>query len=1481
MKRRILASFLAITLICTNHTMAFATEAVSQVAGAGMVQNIESSTPTVSESVISVNEVSKEDEEENKIPPLTYRGEEEEQVTSIQETLPQLVRGESTIPSSHTSDVVTSVKDQNPYGTCGAFSYIAASEASIIREGLADKNLDLSEWQLAYFTSHAVVDPLGGTIGDGYSVAEGQDYLNTGGNQELTTRRVATWQGLVAEEDAPYETVVSDSTKILDDSLAYTKNKFHLENALTISMKDQALVKQNIMKYGACGASYFDDAKYYNVDYPWYTTERICTYTPSGTQTNHAITIVGWDDNYSRNNFGSYKPLSNGAWLCKNSWSERWSKEGYFWISYEDAPLSSGNAYFYDYGTADQYDYNYQYDGGVADIYRTYGETNDLYSANIYTATSNQTLEAIGYYTIDIAYDSTIMIYKNCTNNDPSSGELVLTQQDNQLYAGFHTVKLDEEIYLDKDTTFSVVVRHNKCDQTRYVVLDVTQDNGWSKSTSYVTSGQSFIGYNGTTWEDVGTKYGNNCRIKAYTNKAVEVTEITLDKTSASINKGETIALNATITPAEATSKNVIWTTSNSAVATISSTGVVKAVGGGTATITCAAQNGSGVKATCNITVKVPISGIRLNKSSLTLEKGASQTLTATILPEDTTEDKKVTWTSSEPSVATVNSSGKVTAVGAGTTTITASCGGKTATCQVTVKISISSINLSKTQLTLEKGSTETLTTTILPADTTEDTTVTWTSSNVSVATVTSEGEVTAVGRGTATITASCGGKTATCNITVNVPITSISLDKNSLILEKGNTQKLTATVMPEDTTENKTVTWSSSDSSVATVTSEGEETAEVKAVGGGTATITASCGGKTVTCDVTVKVPISEVTLNKSTLTLEKGNSETLTATVLPLDTTEDKTIIWSSSDSSVATVTSEGEVTTIGAGTATITASCGEKTATCEITVKISISSITLNKNELILEKGNTETLTPSILPLDTTEDKTINWSSSNENVATVTNEGEVAAVGGGNAIITASCGGKTVTCSVTVKVPISGITLNKSNVTLYKGMNETLTATILPADTTEDTTITWSSSDTDVVTVTEQGELIPVELGDAVVTATCGGKTATCDVTVKVPIDSISLNKSTLTLEKGKKEILTATILPTNSAESIEVTWLSSNGSVVTVSETGEVTAVGAGHATITAIGGGKNAICEVTVKVSINSIRLNKNSITMKQGARETLTAVVLPADTTENKTVNYSSSNPSIVTVTNTGVVTAVAPGTAVITCTSKGNSEIKAICTITVQDVENPDSSDGEEDEEDEEEILEEGNIVSDDDSNGDYEILSIDEDGGTVEYVGVIESAKTVKIPNTITVDNKTYKVTSIAEDAFEKDTVLTKVTIGSNITSIGASAFFGCKKLTTVTIGNNVTKIGEKAFYKCEKLKKITIPSKVSTIGKQAFYGCKKLKSITIKTTKLTSKKVGSKAFKGIYAKATIKVPKKKLNTYKKLLKSKGVGSKAKIKK
>lgn len=192
----------------------------------------------------------------------------------------------------------------------------------------------------------------------------------------------------------------------------------------------------------------------------------------------------------------------------------------------------------------------------------------------------------------------------------------------------------------------------------------------------------------------------------------------------------------------------------------------------------------------------------------------------------------------------------------------------------------------------------------------------------------------------------------------------------------------------------------------------------------------------------------------------------------------------------------------------------------------------------------------------------------------------------------------------------------------------------------------------------------------------------------------------------------------------------------------------------------------------------------------------------------------------------------------------------------------------------------EKGETVKDDKGAAMYEVADVT--GKEVVYKATADkNAKTITIPPTVTINDKVYKVTAIADKAFSGCKKLTKVTIGKNVRTIGSSAFSGCSKLKTVSIGSNVTAIGDKAFYKCTTLNKVTIPAKVIKIGKQAFYGCKNLKSITIKTTKLTSSKVGSKAFKGIYAKAAIKVPKSKLASYKTILKAKGVSSKVKIKK
>ena len=192
------------------------------------------------------------------------------------------------------------------------------------------------------------------------------------------------------------------------------------------------------------------------------------------------------------------------------------------------------------------------------------------------------------------------------------------------------------------------------------------------------------------------------------------------------------------------------------------------------------------------------------------------------------------------------------------------------------------------------------------------------------------------------------------------------------------------------------------------------------------------------------------------------------------------------------------------------------------------------------------------------------------------------------------------------------------------------------------------------------------------------------------------------------------------------------------------------------------------------------------------------------------------------------------------------------------------------------------GTVISDAKTKASYKVIASDADNKTVQYEKSTDTkAKKITIPDTVTLNGITYKVDTIAKSVFKNNTKITKVTIGDNVKSIEEEAFSGCKNLKTVKLGKNVTSIGDKAFYNCGKITSITLPSKVNKIGKQAFSKCKSLKKITIKTTKLTSKNVGSKAFKGIHSKVVVKVPKSKLKAYKSILKEKGAGSKAEIQK
>ena len=567
--------------------------------------------------------------------------------------------------------------------------------------------------------------------------------------------------------------------------------------------------------------------------------------------------------------------------------------------------------------------------------------------------------------------------------------------------------------------------------------------------------------------------------------REVPVKSVILSDLDVDLHIGDTKTLTATVGPENATNKSVTWSSSNTSVATVSN-GVVIAVNEGTAIIMATAEE---VTAMCVVKVLTnEVTGISLDITSASLKVNENITLTATVTPANAT-DKTVTWSSSDNSVATV-SNGVVIAHKLGSATITAKAGEKTATCEITVEATpVTSITLDKTSVSLKVKETVTLTATVAPDDAT-DKTVTWTSSNEGIATV-KDGVVTAVSLGTATITAQAGEKTATCEITVEAtPVTSITLDKTSVSLKVKETVTLTATVAPDDATD-KTVTWTSSNDGIATV-----KDGVVTAVSLGTATVTAQSGEKTATCEITVEAtPVTSVTLDKTSVSLKVKETVTLTATVAPDDAT-DKTVTWTSSNDDIASV-DDGVVTALKLGTATITAKAGDKTATCEITVEATpVTSITLDRTSVSLRTNETVTLTATVNPDDAT-DKTVTWSSSNSYVATV-KDGVVTAVSPGTATITAKAGDQTASCVITVEATqVTGISLNKTSVSLKVNETVTLTATVTPADAT-DKTVTWSSSNTGVATV-KNGVVTAVKAGTATITAKAGTKSATCTVTV----------------------------------------------------------------------------------------------------------------------------------------------------------------------------------------------------------------------------------------------------------------------------------------------------------------------------------------------------------------------------------------------
>ena len=353
------------------------------------------------------------------------------------------------------------------------------------------------------------------------------------------------------------------------------------------------------------------------------------------------------------------------------------------------------------------------------------------------------------------------------------------------------------------------------------------------------------------------------------------------------------------------------------------------------------------------------------------------------------------------------------------------------------------------------------------------------------------------------------------------------------------------------------------------------------------------------------------------------------------------------------------------------TIYNDAAELSASATLTISaapIAVTGVSLSKSETILTIGNSETLTATVAPANA-DNKNVTWSTDAPTVATVEN-GTVKAIGAGTATITVTTedGKYTATCTVKISpapVAANGVTLTPDKTTLNVGEKQTLTATVLPADATNKN-VTWVSSDTSVATV-ENGVVTAVGKGTATITVTTedGGFPATCEITVKIPVSSVTLNPTSTALVVGDTKQLTASVEPENADDST-VVWSSSNAKVTTVDQNGLVTAVGVGTTTITATAGDKSATCTVTVTakpVPIKRIALSDAAVSV--GRTIQLEPVFTPADTTQRNVI-WTSSDRTIATVDANGRVRGVAEGKVTITVTSTADPSITASCTVTV-----------------------------------------------------------------------------------------------------------------------------------------------------------------------------------------------------------------------
>ena len=545
------------------------------------------------------------------------------------------------------------------------------------------------------------------------------------------------------------------------------------------------------------------------------------------------------------------------------------------------------------------------------------------------------------------------------------------------------------------------------------------------------------------------------------------------------------------------------------------------------------------------------------------------------------------------------------------------------------------------------------------------------------------------------------------------IPATSITFDDPAPSMKVGETKTLTVTVEPANTTDK--VEWECLMPENATV----DQTGKVTALAEGFASITAKAGKVQTTCRISIskasegggnggdgKVEATSITLNKTEITLVTGLSEQLEIVKILPENVTDKNALWVSSNPDVAVVIDKdavvdgvsykgGRVTGRDLGEATITAYLGTAKAECKVTVvsggggDATIESLVIEPAPVTLAIDEEKVLTAVMQPSGAKVK--VDWTCNNPKVlalgAISDTQAKIQGLANGKATVTASAGGKTATCEVTVEggtatVAVTSITLDHTQLNMTVGQKAQLIATVLPENAT-DKTLNWSVMDNRIVSVDGNGELTAQSVGSTTVTVISvmyPSVQASCQVTVtngggggSSTLDRVSIDPSSVTLSLNEEKSLTLVLEPADAE--VTIYWESSEPGIAKVQMTSKTTAkvqgMAVGHATLTAHAGDLTASCDVTVQssgstVPVTSVTLNKHELELSVGQQFQLIPTVLPENATEKGVVYTSNVSGSKLYIDTNGMLTGLQACEATVTVRCKDNASIYDTCKVTV-----------------------------------------------------------------------------------------------------------------------------------------------------------------------------------------------------------------------